>query len=134
TCFSLNLTQERSQHAATLLPNGKVLVTGGYGVSINGIGFPTNSAEIFNPANGFWTPVSPMTVPRGLHTATLLQNGKVLVVDQRSAELYDPVADTWTPTGFPNSSHNVHTAILLQNGKVLVCGGFGNQPELYDPV
>lgn len=129
-----NLTQERNDHTATLLPNGKVLVAGGYGVSINGLGFPTNTAELFDPATGRWTPTGSMTNSHGLHTATLLLNGKVLVVDASGAELYDPISGTWSRTEPPNASHNVHTATMLPDGRVLVAGGFGNNPEIYNPA
>lgn len=129
-----NLTQERSEHTATLLPDGKVLVAGGYGVSVNQLGFPTNTAELFDPASGRWTPTGPMSNAHGLHSATLLLNGRVLVVDVFGAELYDPQTRTWSPTGRPGASHNLHTATLLADGRVLVAGGFGNSPEIYDPA
>jgi len=81
----------RACHTATLLPNGQVLVTGGYTTS----GF-TSSAELYNPSTGTWTTARSMSTPRALHAATLLQNGKVLVAGGRnpnailsSAELYD---------------------------------------------
>ena len=66
-----------------------------------------------------------------IHTATLLQNGKVLVAGglttswhSASAELYDPASGTWTATGSLNTARSYHTATLLPNGKVLVAGGF----------
>lgn len=129
-----SMTQERRGHTATLLPNGKVLVAGGYGVTVNFLGFPTNSAELFDPATGVWMPTGRMTTSHGLHTATLLLNGKVLVVDALGAELYDPTPGIWTRTGSPIAAHNVHTATLLPSGKVLVAGGIGNNPEIYDPA
>jgi N-acetylneuraminic acid mutarotase len=134
TPVALNLTQERRDHTATLLLDGKVLVTGGFGAPVNGIGTATNSAELFDPATGRWTPTSPMSARRAFHTATLLHNGRVLVVDAQGAELFDPATETWRATGRPNAAHNSHTATLLANGKVLVAGGLGNQPELYDPA
>src|SRR3954452_23804604 len=65
------------------------------------------------------------------HTATLLQNGKVLVAAGasasqilRSAELYDPNTGMWTytPSNLFTSRYG-HTATLLADGKVLVVGG-----------
>lgn len=129
-----SLTQERSGHTATLLPNGKVLVAGGYGMPVNFVGFPTNTAELFDPATGVWRPTGDMLHAHGLHTATLLLNGKVLVMDLLGAELYDPQSGQWSPAASPNSAHNLHTATLLPDGRVLVAGGFGNQPEIYDPA
>ena len=90
-----------------------------------------------------------MTYRRILHTATLLDNGKVLVAgglnnrgrDIASAELYDPDTGTWTTTGHMGRARDEHTATLLDNGQVLVAGGggvFGVRAragcELYDPA
>ena len=61
-------------HTATLLPNGQVLVAGGYGNS----GYLT-SAELYNPATGTWTVTGSLNIARTWHTATLLPNGQVLV-------------------------------------------------------
>ena len=73
----------RYWHAATLLPNGNVLVTGGDTA-------PT-SAELYDAISGGFGAGSTMTVGRAHHTATLLQNGKVLIVGgdtTGTAELY----------------------------------------------
>jgi N-acetylneuraminic acid mutarotase len=118
-------------HTATLLANGKVLVTGG----MNADTFPTtilNSSELYDPATGLWTTTGPLQVARYNHTATLLPSGQVLVAGGQvtnsllvtaAAELYDPVAGTWTATNsMPNPLAN-HTAALLPNGQVLVAGG-----------
>ena len=66
----------RWYHTATLLPNGKVLVAGGYELV-----FPNArlaSAEIYDPATGLMSGTSQMINARAGHRATLLQNGKVL--------------------------------------------------------
>jgi N-acetylneuraminic acid mutarotase len=67
------------------------------------------------------------------HTATLLNDGKVLVVGggTKAAELYDPLAGTWSGGGTLSINRIGHTATLLGNGKVLVVGG--GTPEVYDP-
>jgi hypothetical protein len=87
-----------------------------------------------------------LNIPRFLHTATLLPNGKVLVAggdsgsgELSSAELYDPATGTWSATGSLNTARSQHTATLLPNGKVLVAGGEGpggvlRSAELYDPI
>jgi N-acetylneuraminic acid mutarotase len=88
-----------------------------------------------------------MIQARYLHTATLLPNGKVLVlgggVTTASAELYDPGTGTWTATGSMIEARNEFSATLLPDGKVLVAGGLVNfgggdvtvldSAELYDP-
>ena len=70
---SLNIG--RSQHTATLLPNGKVLVAGVVDNNNNALA----SAELYDPVNGTWTATGNLNTARYLHTATLLPNGKVLV-------------------------------------------------------
>ena len=82
----------RQGHTATLLPNGKVLVAGGYNDSKY---LPT--AQLYDPDTGIWTTTGAMSDARWLHAATLLPNGKVLVtggqtngVQLARAELYDP--------------------------------------------
>lgn len=139
------MTTKRAYHTTTPLNNGKVLITGGHDGTLNSA---FNSAELYDPSANTFTPIAnPMTSARYSHTATKLNNGKVLLVGGRdsanplgSAELYDPVANTFTATG--NNMTNVryyHTATLLTNGKVLITGGKGAggvnflSAELYDP-
>jgi len=88
-----------------------------------------------------------LQIARVYHTATLLQNGQVLVVGGEtyrgitaSAELYDPATGIWTKTGNLHEGREHQTATLLQNGQVLVVGGVNAQfqyiasAELYDPA
>src|SRR5450759_4633159 len=91
-----SLVTPRTGHAATLLPDGKVLVAGGYGG--NGA---LASAERYDPGSGSWTAAGSMVTPRQSHTATLLPDGKVLVAGGFgaeapvvTAELYDPGSAT----------------------------------------
>ena len=117
------MTTGRVEHTATLLPNGQVLVAGGFGLQRRS---PT-SAELYDPATGVWTATGSMTTGRVDHTATLLPNGQVLVAGgccdfTGSAELYDPATGVWTATGSMATARQTHTATLLQNGKVLVAG------------
>jgi hypothetical protein len=117
-------------HTATLLPDGKVLVAGG--------GLAEASAELYDPRSGSWTATGSMNEERSGSTATLLRDGKVLVVLGASAELYDPASGTWTRTANMNAFRSGHTATLLRDGKVLVAGGAGEggqlaSAELYDP-
>lgn len=92
-----------------------------------------------------WTTNGPMAAPRFGQTATLLQNGMVLVTggissgtSTNGAELYDPSTGKWTITGAMNVRRASHTATLLPNGQVLVAGGnhgtFLATAELYDPI
>jgi WD40 repeat protein len=128
------LATARSEHTATLLPDGKVLVAGGWGSS----GFLA-SAEVYDPATGTWRPTGSMATTRYHHTATLLSDGKVLVaggegIGGASAEVYDPATGTWSPTGPLATYHTWHTATLLPDGKVLVAAGASSTAEVYDPA
>src|SRR6202030_328882 len=122
-----SLTTARARHTATLLPNGKVLLAGGFDSS----GDALTSAELYDPGSGTWTATGSLSTARYHHTATLLPNGKVLVAGGQgtstnaiaSAELYDPASGTWTVTGSLNTARARHSATLLPNGKVLVAGG-----------
>jgi hypothetical protein len=142
-----SLATARAGYTATLLPNGKVLVAGGFDSSST----PLTSAELYDPVSGTWSATGSLNTARNYHTATLLPNGKVLVAGGRidsqgdvvpsaSAELYDPASGTWTTTGSLGTARYLHTATLLPDGKVLVAGGIDNSTvrlasaELYDPA
>ena len=131
----------RSVHASTLLPDGRVLVSGGGHIN----------DEIYNPAAGTWTLTNALNTRRAGHSANLLANGKVLAAagtnlnccpaqPLASAELYDSVNGVWTVTGTLNQKRSSHTATLLADGRVLVVGGWDensnalNTTELYDPA
>jgi N-acetylneuraminic acid mutarotase len=116
-------------HSATLLNNGKVLLAGGQPTT-----GATKAVELFDPSNNtFTTNAAPnqLVFARARHTATLLPNGKVLLLGGMATnpiaavELYDPATNVFTQVGglLPeNRSH--HAAALLPNGRVLITGGF----------
>jgi hypothetical protein len=139
--FTGSLNHPRSNHTATLLPNGKVLVTGGF-IRPFTMPAPLVTSELYDYTKGTWADTGNLNLSRFNHTATLLANGKVLVAGgtgRNSAELYDPVTGVWTPTGNLNEVRASHTATLLSNGKVLVVGGSNGSTvlasaELYDPA
>ncbi len=96
--------------------------------------------------SGTWAPTGNLNIGRVSHTATLLANGKVLVVGGAglsgilaNAELYDPQTGIWNVTGSLSTARRFHTATLLPNGMVLVVGGSDTanrglgSAELYDP-
>jgi hypothetical protein len=142
-----DMNQERTNHTATRLPDGRVLVAGG---SVNWTYSTTRKTEIFDPVYEVWMPTAGMHVAREDHTATLLQDGRVLVtggqlqdydtfeeIVHRSAEIFDPATETWTEIAVMNVARKGHTATLLPDGRVLVTGGSEDNPrstEIYDPA
>jgi hypothetical protein len=127
-------------HTATLLPNGQVLIAGGWrGPSA------TRSAELYDPGSGQFFPTNAMNFIRSGHTATLLANGQVLIAGAvfpsftNTAETYDTASRNWIPTGLMTSVRGYHAAALLKNGKVLIAGGQATDTqylasaEIYDP-
>jgi hypothetical protein len=73
-----DMTRPRLAHTASLLPRGKILITGGG--SYWGLGTSASaSAELYDPATGTFTATGDMITARQGHTATLLNNGKVLI-------------------------------------------------------
>jgi hypothetical protein len=139
------MTTPRSNHAAILLHDGRVLICGGS--SNNQIGGVLASAELY--ADPDLVATGSMSIPRAGHTLTLLNDGRVLVIGGirnvgyratlASAELYDPATGTFTPTGSMSTPRQSHTAILLRDGTVLVAGGSPDgigalsSAEIYDP-
>jgi hypothetical protein len=112
----------------------KVLVAGG--------GVPdSRTAELYDPATGIWSATGSMSIYRVQHTATLLRDGRVLVVgNDKAAEVYDPGTGTWSPAGSMTFNRVDHSATLLPDGRVLVAGGCCTprattlaSVELYDP-
>jgi Kelch motif len=138
-----SLGSPRAGQTATLLPDGRVLVAGGY----TSLGTQAlSSTEIYDPANDTWTPGAPMSLARAQAAAVLLKNGTVLVVGGGQtgvmgtgtqpagtlAETYDPAKDAWMPAGNMAYGRAVYpTATLLADGRVLVVGGRAlfNSPE-----
>lgn len=137
----------RASHSSTLLPDGRILIAGGFGGSRTEIN-PYRSAEIYDPRTGSFQPAGNMTIGRSGHTATLLKNDKLLIAGgwtgrynlRRSAELYDPATGVFTPTGDMVIERAGNTAALLPDGRVLVAGGEDRSEnalasaEVYDPA
>ena len=114
---------------ASLLPDGKVLVAGGSSGTDVGPG-DLNSAEIYNPATGTFTATGTMIEGTTLQTATVLKDGRVLIVGgegvgsgSATAEIYDPSTGQFSATGSMPEGREGHTATLLRDGRVLVVGG-----------
>jgi hypothetical protein len=122
---------ERFLPTATLLPDGSVLVVGGAKGSSTGWQ-PVLETEIWNPTvPQVWSFTRhPLNFARWQHAATLLQDGKVLVVGGEgvggtlsSSEIFDPATQEWTAAGNLNKPKTLGTATLLSDGRVLFVGG-----------
>jgi hypothetical protein len=147
------LATARSRHTATLLTTGVILITGGRDASGN----PLASAELYDshglqsvPSGGMLTAPANMQYAREDHTATLMQDGRVLITGGRgasgtlnTAEIYDPATNSFLPVTTPMSAPRVgHSAVALLDGRVLVAGGskdgtdanLTNSADLFDPT
>jgi hypothetical protein len=141
----------RELHAASLLSDGRVLITGG--VTYNGV-VSLDSAELYDPTTGSFSPTGPMTDGRVFQTASMLPDGRVLIagglVNGRvyannptflaSAEIYDPTTGTFGPIGPMADMRAYHTATVLADGRVLIIAGAVDagvttlaSAEIYDP-
>lgn len=127
-----NMISGREGHAATLLNDGTVLITGGDNPPAGSL----NTAEIYNVTSNTFTAVSAaMTSPRIFHDSVLLNGGQVLLsggendssgtsTALNTAELYNPTTQTFAATAGSMSSAREHqTAALLNDGTVLEDGG-----------
>ena len=148
------LAQGRAGHTATLLPDGRVLLAGGYSTGASCA--MQSSIEILDPASGRSAEIGQLVTPRAQHTATLLPDGRILIAGGiggpeqseecpgvppylASAEVIDPSTGTSTATGPLLTERAGQSATLLDDGRVLVAGGtnqFGapRSAELYDPA
>jgi hypothetical protein len=126
----LETQTQSTADTATTLNDGRVLVTISCDVA----------AQVYDPASGTFGATGTMTHARAGATATLLSDGRVLIVGGSScdtttggilssAEIYDPQAGTFSATGSMSATRMRHTATLLVDGRVLVAGGVTDQPQ-----
>lgn len=121
----------RGSLAATKLGDGRVLVVGGCRPCNNTFVIARDSADIYDPATNAWSPAAPMRDERWFATATLLENGRVVVVGGLdsdrvtlwSSEVYDPATNAWVRGPALEQPRYGHSATLISNGVVLVTGG-----------
>ncbi|HJW72406.1 MAG TPA: kelch repeat-containing protein, partial [Geothrix sp.] len=130
---------KRQQFTATLLLNGKVLITGGF---LDTGATALGSAELYDPVTDTFQPsAGTLGYPRWGHLAVLLPSGKVFIAGGNGgtavgAELYDPQLDAFLPTGGTNLVASWNTATLLPNGQVLLAlagSSTAGISMLYDP-
>jgi type II secretory pathway component GspD/PulD (secretin) len=147
------MAEGRDFNTATLLADGRVLIAGGSTGSQQddpaAVTDDVASAELYDPKTGTFARTGGMIVGREYHTATLLANGRVLVVGGggdylnrlfiASAEIFDPSTGTFVATGPLAVARTYASAVRLDDGRVLVTGGYGAvaplaSAEIYDPA
>jgi Kelch motif/Galactose oxidase, central domain len=140
-----SMTRRRAHPTATLLTSGDVLIAGG--TDSDGPYDGVAEAEVFNASAATFKQVGTMKQARVAHTATLLKDGRVLIVGGRfgkvlaSTELFDPKTGAFTESGPLHAARYKHTAGILPDGRVLIAGGSDerdwhgtvNTAEIYDP-
>ncbi len=122
----LALSTTRTRATATRLPDGRILVAGGFDPK----GVEQSSVEIFDPATRTFSPGPPMLVPRAVHTASLL-SGKVLVVGGSkratglaSSEIFDPATGKWAAGPTLTEGRYEHAMVDVPPISAMVIGGF----------
>lgn len=134
----------RAAHTATALPDGRVLVAGGFTNEQNA----AHGAQVYDAARARFSALPRMVTLRHSHSATLLANGKVLIAGgfgpdetpMTGAELFDPSTGTFSATGSMRAARAGHVAVSLADGRILLAGGLGPEwtflasAELYDPA
>lgn len=137
--LAASMSLPRRQHAAVLLADGRVLVTGGLNSFLDK-GEVFASAELWDPDGGQWAEVGAMSRPRQGHTSTLLPDGRVLIaggmvgsVATTETELFDPRTNLFAPGPPMAVARSSHVAVPLGDGRTLVAGGSAIGAELFDP-
>ncbi|MFN8620853.1 MAG: kelch repeat-containing protein [Chloroflexota bacterium] len=138
------LAGPRAGHTATRLEDGSVLVVGGYVPAGDGPSPTLAAAERYDPDSGMFRATGSLGTPRADQAATLLPDGRVLVVggvteagasgrhrgELASAELYDPTSGTFTMSrGSLVTERSFLALTTLPDGTVLVTGGTNGAGE-----
>jgi hypothetical protein len=140
-----SLLHARGAHRATLLKDGRVLVTGGESVPFSEW-TALDSAELYDPISGTWRMTAPMAKPRLNHAQLLLPDGRVFVAGGSSGsveqvppvsttlatvEVFDPSSETWSSWAPLPQAEPFVAALLMGDGRPLIVGSF--EAEVYDP-
>jgi len=120
------MRQGRLAHTQTKLADGRAVVAGGL-LSARGLLPPANNdVEVFDPARGKFTVVAEMKTVRATHSATLLEDGRVVFIGGTPGtrvDVFNPHTARMESGGDVLSSRGMHTATLLGDGRILVVGG-----------
>jgi hypothetical protein len=146
--------QPRAFHTALDLGNGRHLVAGGGNGALLALA-SNDTSEVYDEATRSFTPGPMLTVERGVHTATRLDDGRFLLtggVDkindpQDTSEFYDAAQNAFVAGPKMNDKRMGHSAVRLRDGRVLIVGGLSDlnnqlaalgsaldSTEIYDPA
>jgi len=148
TLLAGTMNESRAFHTATVLQDGRVVVTGGVtygGQKGNGDYFTKilNTAEIYDPITGSWTLLPALSEYRAAHSASLLDDGRLLIAggtegsgsheltdvadllgsSLKQTEYLDPATLTWTNGPNIPEPKAGHGCITLADGRILMSGG-----------
>ena len=146
--FTGELTESRLSPAIFELPDGKVILTGGFHRK-NG---PLNSTEIWDPSTGIWISGPEMIKARHEMSYLKLEDGRFMVIgggtydsdglvvsSSKETEIFDPEFGKWTAAAPMSEKRSNHVSIILNDGKVFVIGGgkldgpYSKSSEIYNP-
>ena len=146
--FTGELNDSRLSPAIFELPDGKVILTGGFHRK-NG---PLNSTEIWDPITGIWISGPEMIKARHEMSYLKLEDGRFMVIgggtydsdglvvsSSKETEIFDPEIGKWTAAAPMSEKRSNHVAIKLDDGKVFVIGGgkldgpYSKSSEIYNP-
>ena len=143
--IAADMIEARSFPTASVLQDGRVLVIGGSHTG-SGPAAMRKTAEMYDPRTDTWAPAGQMEISRAGHSATVLRDGRVLVVGGAGpastiaqAEIYYPEQNMWSRAGSLSLARTDHSAQMMSDGRVIVAGGWGNDGsaghvvELFDP-
>ncbi len=120
-------TARRQAHAATLLTDGRVLISGG---NAAGQGARLSSTEVYHPSRDQWQTAAALSRPRVAHSVTLLADGRLLVSGGRdednlaTTQILNVDENRWQPGPAMPAARSAHRAVRLSDGRVLVAGGY----------
>jgi len=135
-----SMEKERSFAAGVLLPDGRVLVTGGQGLEGTTFVF-RDDAEIYDPVDDLWTLLtSKLSQARSAHAMRVAPDGTVVVVGGDSstpgADRWDPSTGEFTPlVPTPLHPHYFAATTPLSGGRLLLVGGINTVgTTIWDPA
>ncbi len=144
-----NLTRPRVGHGMNLLPDGRVLISGGLtytNIIIIKVPAFTNTCEIYNPKTNRISKTTSMATARSLFTAETLADGRILVAGGvggsitkkgtplSQAEIFDAKTGKWTQVGLLSTARGLAASARLRDGRVVLLGGAAGTLDKPVPV